>query len=297
MSATTGKLLRVLLVDGNREFADKLQAGLTEAAPSALLFKAVANLQEALKELTVNQYECVLLELNLPDSQGLETLKKISATAFNHVILILADEIGEETALEAIVAGAQDCLLKNLTPPKAIVRCLRYSFARVRARHNPDQPAKEKPKAPAQAAASAGDSGEDYNNLKKAKILLVEDIVPMRRVMKKCLDSTGAIVDEAGNGQEALQALLIAAENKHPYNLVMTDLSMPVMGGVDLLRQIRGNSSLRETPVIVLSAQQDRESVVACAKYKVAKYIVKPFKTFQLLEAAQQAFAAGRSAG
>ena len=111
------------------------------------------------------------------------------------------------------------------------------------------------------------------------KILVVDDMVTMRRIVKNILKQLGfANVEEAENGQEALQKL-----QTDRYGFVVSDWNMPVMTGIDMLRAIRADEKLRTTPVLMVTAEAQQSNLVEAVQAGVSNYIVKPF-TAEILQ-------------
>src|SRR5882757_8034386 len=86
---------------------------------------------------------------------------------------------------------------------------------------------------------------------------------------------------EAANGEEGLAA---AAREKP--DLIILDVTMPVMDGVTMLTKLKEDEALKSIPVIMLTAESGRENVLHIAKLGVRDYLVKPFKDDQLIEKA-----------
>ena len=105
------------------------------------------------------------------------------------------------------------------------------------------------------------------------KILVVDDMVTMRRIVKNILKQLGfANIDEAENGQEALQKL-----RGDTYGFVVSDWNMPVMTGIELLRAIRADEKLKAIPVLMVTAEAQQSNWVEAVQAGVSNYIVKPF--------------------
>lgn len=112
------------------------------------------------------------------------------------------------------------------------------------------------------------------------KILVVDDMVTMRRIVKNILKQLGfANVDEAENGQEALQKL-----RADTYGFVVSDWNMPVMTGIDMLRAIRADEKLKPTPVLMVTAEAQQSNLIEAVQAGVSNYIVKPFTAETLQE-------------
>ncbi|HQS08939.1 response regulator [Xanthobacter sp. VNH20] len=105
------------------------------------------------------------------------------------------------------------------------------------------------------------------------KILVVDDYKTMVRIIRNLLKQIGfEDVDEASDGTEALSLLKV---NK--YGLVISDWNMEPMTGYELLKRVRDDEVLKETPFIMVTAEAKSENVIAAKKAGVSNYIVKPF--------------------
>jgi two-component system chemotaxis response regulator CheY len=105
------------------------------------------------------------------------------------------------------------------------------------------------------------------------KILVVDDMATMRRIVKNVLKQLGfPNTEEAENGQDALQKL-----RADTYGLVVSDWNMPVMSGIDLLRAIRADDALKTIPVLMVTAEAQQANLVEAVQAGVSNYIVKPF--------------------
>ncbi|HEX9801967.1 MAG TPA: response regulator, partial [Gammaproteobacteria bacterium] len=103
------------------------------------------------------------------------------------------------------------------------------------------------------------------------RILVVDDEAKMRRILELSLKNMGHEVAQAGDGVEALAAL-----DTTPFDLVLTDLRMPRMDGIELLRKLRERGE--EIPVIVLTAYGTIETAVEAMKCGASDYIIRPFE-------------------
>lgn len=112
------------------------------------------------------------------------------------------------------------------------------------------------------------------------KILVVDDFSTMRRIIKNILREIGYNnVDEADDGATALEKLKAAK-----FDFVVTDWNMPNMPGIDLLKAIRQDEALKDTPVLMVTAEAAKENVVTAVAAGVNNYIVKPFTAAALKE-------------
>lgn len=104
------------------------------------------------------------------------------------------------------------------------------------------------------------------------RILCVEDDVQIRELIVEELEDAGFVVQEAGNGQEGLDAMCAAAPD-----LVLCDITMPVMTGLEMLATIRrGHPELDDIPFIFLTAMSDRAARLAGLDLGADRYLTKP---------------------
>ena len=118
------------------------------------------------------------------------------------------------------------------------------------------------------------------------KILVVDDMSNMRRIVKNIMKQLGfANVEEAENGQDALDKL-----NAGSFGFVISDWNMPVMTGIELLRAIRADDKLNAIPVLMVTAEAQKENLVEAIQAGVSNYIVKPFTAEVLQEKMNKIF-------
>jgi len=118
------------------------------------------------------------------------------------------------------------------------------------------------------------------------KILVVDDFSTMRRIIKNLLRELGFTnTHEADDGNTALPML-----QDGDYELLVTDWNMPGMEGIDLLKAVRADADLAKLPVLMVTAEQKKEQIVAAAQAGVNGYIVKPFTAGTLKEKLDKIF-------
>jgi chemotaxis protein histidine kinase CheA/ActR/RegA family two-component response regulator len=120
----------------------------------------------------------------------------------------------------------------------------------------------------------------EFEKLKKS-ILVVDDSLPIREIESEILLSEGYVVDTAADGAQALKA----AKTKH-YDLICTDLNLPVMDGFMFIEKIKKNEDLSKIPIIVISSKDNEEEQNRAYQLGASRYIVKnSFNNHNLLEA------------
>jgi two-component system, chemotaxis family, chemotaxis protein CheY len=116
------------------------------------------------------------------------------------------------------------------------------------------------------------------------KILIVDDSPTMRRMVAAALQGLTAVMfEEASNGLEAVEILA-----RGGVALMILDLNMPDMHGLDVLRFVRSNSPYKSTPIIVLTTKYDSESKQSAVSAGATDYLTKPFEPGALFERVSQ---------
>ena len=131
----TASSINILLIEDNLAEARLLQEFLKEGSFKEFSLAHVKRLSEALDAIgkdisTPCLYDVILLDLTLPDSQGLESLKPLMARAPCLPIVVLTNTNDEQLAIEAVRKGAQDYLVKRQINPQLLIRSLRYAIER-----------------------------------------------------------------------------------------------------------------------------------------------------------------------
>jgi two-component system chemotaxis response regulator CheY len=114
-------------------------------------------------------------------------------------------------------------------------------------------------------------------------VLIVDDSTSMRQMVSFTMKEAGFDVIEGGNGQEALSHV----EGKS-VNLVITDLNMPVMDGMSLIRALRAKPEFKFTPILMLTTESQQEKKLEGKAAGATGWIVKPFNPEQLLQVVQK---------
>ena len=112
------------------------------------------------------------------------------------------------------------------------------------------------------------------------KFLVVDDFSTMRRIVRNLLKELGYTnADEAEDGVVALNML-----RANKFDFVVSDWNMPNMTGIELLKNIRADESLKTLPVLMITAEARKENIIEAAQAGANGYIVKPFTAATLDE-------------
>ena len=111
------------------------------------------------------------------------------------------------------------------------------------------------------------------------KVLTVDDSKTIRMIVKKAFKPYDCDMFEAENGVEGL-----AEAGKQRPDLIILDITMPVMNGIEMLDRLKGEPGLKDIPVIMLTAESGKDNVLQIVQKGVKDYMVKPFKGEDLIE-------------
>ena len=118
------------------------------------------------------------------------------------------------------------------------------------------------------------------------RFLVVDDFSTMRRIVRNLLKELGFTnVQEAEDGVDALNKL-----RGGDFDFVVSDWNMPNMTGIDLLRAIRADATLKHLPVLMVTAEAKRENIIEAAQAGASGYVVKPFTAGTLDEKLKKIF-------
>lgn len=127
----------------------------------------------------------------------------------------------------------------------------------------------------------------------QAKVLIADDMKTMRVLLRKRLADLGITeVVEAADGEVAWQEIEKALAENRPFDLIISDWLMPKLKGIHLLQRVRSNSKLKAVPFVMLTAENEADSVKEAVAAGVTSYLVKPFTPEAFSEKVKAALAA-----
>ncbi len=112
----------------------------------------------------------------------------------------------------------------------------------------------------------------------RAKILLVDDEPDVVEMVQHRLELSGCEVITSANGKEGLER----ATNERP-DLIVLDINMPVMNGLEMLEHLRSNPGLRSTPVIMCTTSGRTQNITRAMSFNISGYVTKPFDCTELM--------------
>lgn len=123
------------------------------------------------------------------------------------------------------------------------------------------------------------------------RVLIVDDMMTMRKIVINGLKKLGLKnFLEADDGATAWPILDSAAASGEAIDLIVSDWNMPKMKGIDLLKKVRADDRMKDTPFLMVTAEAEKSAVVMAVQEKVSNYIVKPFTPDALEEKLKQVY-------
>jgi CheY-like chemotaxis protein len=229
--------------------------------------ECLANLKEA-------TFDCMVLDLSLPDASGyslLETLSREDTYSFPPVIVYTGRELSTEEE-DRLRRYSKSIIIKGAKSPERLLDEVTLFLHQVES----DLPAEQQrmlEKARSRDAALEG-----------RHVLVVEDDVRNVFALTSLLEPRGAVVKIARNGREAIQALERSREpSEHSIDLVLMDVMMPEMDGITATREIRSRPEWKKLPIIMLTAKAMKDDQEKCLDAGANDYMAKPLDVEKLL--------------
>ena len=229
---------------------------------------------EGLEKIKTQAFDCLVLDMTLPDATGFEFLEALDAdhtAAFPPVIVYTARALSEDEELR-LRRYSKSIIIKGAKSPERLVDEVTLFLHQVVS----DLPER---KQKLLAAALNRDA-----RLEGRRILVVEDDIRNVYALTGVFEPHGAQVQIARNGREALEALGRAADSAEPgIDLVLMDVMMPEMDGLTATREIRRQARWKDLPIIMLTAKAMADDQQQCLEAGANDYLSKPLDVDKLL--------------
>lgn len=262
---------RVLVVEDDPVQLESLRKLLASRDVETVGARTVA---ESLEHLKTTTFDCMVLDLTLPDSSGcslLETLSNNEDYSFPPVIIYTGRELSVEQE-QMLRRYSKSIIIKGAMSPERLLDEVTLFLHQV-IEELPETQQQMIKKARSREAA-----------LENRRILVVEDDVRNIFALTSILEPRGAIVQIARNGKEALAALDEAdGQPDGRIDLVLMDVMMPEMDGLTATREIRKQSRFRDLPIVMLTAKAMKDDQLECIDAGANDYMAKPLDIDKLL--------------
>ena len=265
------RVRRVLIVEDDPVQADSVGRLLKSQDIETV---AVGTAAETLDYLREQTFDCMVLDLTLPDASGyqlLETLSQEEAYSFPPVIVYTGRDLSYDDE-QKLRRYSKSIIIKGAKSPERLLDEVTLFLHQVVSELSPEQQTLLK-------KAKSRDS-----MLEGRRILVVEDDVRNVYAVTNIFEPLGAVVQIARNGKEALTALEASkATPEAAIDLVLMDVMMPEMDGLTATRELRKQPEWKKLPVIMLTAKAMKDDQEKCLDAGANDYMAKPLDVEKLV--------------
>jgi two-component system, chemotaxis family, chemotaxis protein CheY len=245
--------IRTFLVDDSADFLESAAQFLAADPKIEIVGRSLSG-SDAVARVAALRPDLVIMDLAMPGVNGLEATKAIKAQARSPRVIILTLYDAPEYREAATAVGADGFLPKS-----------EFGEQLVDLIHQ---------------LGAAGQQRKASREVSMKNILVVDDSATMRRMVQACLSRLPYLrFWEANSGLQAIEQLALA-----PIRLIVLDLNMPDMHGLEVLEFVRKHQAYRDIPVIVLTTRGDEASREAVTKAGGSVYLTKPFQPDELVQ-------------
>lgn len=259
------KIKRVLLVEDDARQRESVHQLI---ADDDVEIVAVEFGEQALEQLRSNIFDCMIIDLKLPDMQGSELLQRMSSEdicAFPPVIVYTGRNLSRDEEAE-LLKYSRSIIIKGARSPERLLDEVTLFLHKVESELSSER----------QRMLQALRSRERVFDGRH--ILLVDDDVRNVFALTSALEQKGVKVEVARNGLEAIDKL-----NQFPdINLVLMDVMMPEMDGLEATRHIRADGRFERLPIIAITAKAMKDDQEQCMKAGMNDYLAKPIELSRL---------------
>jgi len=268
--------MKVLIVEDNPGDVRLLQEALKKSDPGEFELTHDSALEPALKRLSTEKFDVILLDLSLPQFFGLVPLTEVREVAPKTPVFVLSGYNDPDLCIQAIKAGAKNYIVKNHFEVGALVEMLRSADGT--ARPSAPAPAAPPPRAPEKKSEAPG--GKKRIVGRAIEILHVEDNREDTVLMKEIFKHAGFPhnISVVKDGEEAISFLTQHgpySESPRP-DVILLDLKLPKKDGWTVLKEIRQDEKLASIPVFILTHSEDELNREWAQRFTNSFYFVKP---------------------
>jgi len=263
----TQKMRRVLVVEDDAVQADALQKLLGSREMETVCAGSAA---ECLRHLKTSTFDCMVLDLSLPDASGFSLLETLSAEddyAFPPVIVYTGRSLSADEE-QQLRRYSKSIIIKGAKSPDRLLDEVTLFLHQVVSKLPPEQQ-RLLERTPNRDAALEG-----------RRILVAEDDVRNIFALTSLLEGRGVKLQIARNGREAITAL---EKGNPPVDLVLMDIMMPEMDGIAAMKEIRKRPEWKKLPIIALTAKAMKDDQEQCLAAGANDYLSKPLDVEKLL--------------
>jgi len=263
-------LRRVLVVEDDPRQRESIRQLL---ANGDVQITAVDTAADALTQLRGTTFDCMVMDLNLPDLSGYELLERMASEEdmpFPPVIVYTGRSLSRDDELR-LRRFSKSIIIKDARSPERLLDEVTLFLHQVEA------------SLPVERQRMLQAARNRETALDRRRILVVEDDARNIFALSSVLEPKGAQIEIARNGREALETLARNDAAGTPIDLVLMDIMMPEMDGLTAMREIRRRPGWGKLPIIALTAKAMRDDQEKCLAAGANDYIAKPLDVEKLL--------------
>lgn len=256
----------VLVVEDDDVAAAALEEALSVAGTTVT---RVGTLEETGRALREDTFDCVVLDLRLPDGSGLDFLERWRADGgppLPPVVVHTAQELDDDT-YRRLRAASEEIVLKGVSSTDRVLDEVTIFLHTVDAALNAEQRS---------ALAALRDTDQ---TIRGKRVLVVDDDLRNSFALSQALSKRGLEVVLAEDGQQALERL----QGDPDFHIVLMDIMMPRMDGYEAMRRLRADARFNDLPIIALTAKAMPEDRQKCLDAGANDYLSKPVDVNRLL--------------
>ena len=265
------QLKRLLIVEDDARQRESMRELLDN---DGVQITCVENSTDALVQLRAATFDCVVMDLNLPDASGyelLETMAEHDDVSFPPVIVYTGRSLSADEE-QRLRRHSRSIIIKDARSPERLLDEVTLFLHQVEG----DLPADRQRMLQSARSREASFEGR--------RILVVEDDVRNIFALSSALEPKGVKVEIARNGREAIDTLTRDAQlQEGRIDLVLMDIMMPEMDGYEAMREIRTHSRWKTLPIIALTAKAMKDDQEKCLAAGATDYMAKPLDVEKLL--------------
>jgi CheY-like chemotaxis protein/signal transduction histidine kinase len=224
---------------------------------------------EALELLSEHNFDCIVLDLRLPDMSGFELLDRMQLDVeySNVPVVVFTGRELSDNEQNELRRKAKSIVLKGVQSPERLLDETALFLHRIIG---------DLPESKQKMIETLHQSDESLRN---RRVLVVDDDIRNIFALNSLLERHNMQVISANNGQDAIRLV----EQTPDLSLVLMDIMMPEMDGYETMRRIRGKHEFRQLPIIALTAKAMKGDREKCLEAGASDYVAKPVNTEQLL--------------
>lgn len=263
------KQMKVLACDDNETARLILQDAMTTFSFNV---KTVSSGNQVLNELNENSYDLLLIDWQMPEMDGIATVKKIKEnTLWDKLKIIMVTAFGrEDVARTACELGVDAFITKPFTYSTMFDHIMEVFGKEIR------------------TSRKRIEKGKKYiDELQKilgATILVAEDNEINKQVIKELIEGAGLKIEIAGDGKKALD-MVASSGSPSKYDMVFMDIQMPIMDGYTATEEIRKNPNYKELPILAMTADAMTGIKKRCLNSGMNDMVTKPIEPDEMFAA------------